>query len=136
MEGQSITSARIIRIRSRIPSADLSPEALVARLLWAFKGSGRCVSWEDYKRARGTQKSVLDIDRNQFEALLLSTTPDPGFLWRDHPFRPDYRDAEGREYEVLAVAPDQIDLVRDDGVTGTSSHEELRTFFLPIIRNT
>ncbi len=123
----------MVRIRIRIPSSSLSPERLVARLLWARSGTETRVTWEDYKKARGGPET-LDLDQESFLELLRTTRPDPGFLWRDHPFRPGFRDADGREYEILSSSPRRIDLVREDGVTGYSSPEEFGDFFQPIIQ--
>ncbi|MDA8027760.1 MAG: hypothetical protein M0Z25_02090 [Nitrospiraceae bacterium] len=134
MEGQPVAPPRILRVRNRPSSASLSPQALVARLLWARRGTGHPVTWEDYRKARESREGGVDIDLPTFRSLLETTRPDPGFLWRDHPFRPGYRDADGREYEVLATSPDRIDLLREDGVTGYSSWEEFREFFIPIVQ--
>ncbi len=132
MEGQPVTPPRILRVRTRPSSASLSAEALVARLLWARKGTGRPVTWDDFRRARESRQGGLDIDPATFRVLLETVPPDPGFCWRDHPFRPGFQDAEGREYEVLATSSDRIDLLRDDGVTGYSSHQEFKEFFTPL----
>jgi hypothetical protein len=134
MEGQPVDASRILRVRSRIPSFSLSPGALVARLLWARRGTGRPVTWDDYRKARESREGGVDIDLPTFRTLLETSRPDPGYKWRDHPFRPGYRDSEGREYEVIAASPGRIDLLREDGLAGYATEEEFQKFFTPISR--
>jgi len=133
MEGQPVGAFRTIRIRSRIPSEALSPRGLVARLLWAFSRSGRTPSYEDYRAARRGHDDPLDPE--SFRRLCLEVRPDPGQASRDHLFRPQLRDREGKIYQVLAISQNRIDLLREDGTTGTTTRKELDTCFIPIVQS-
>ena len=115
-----------IRIRERIPSGSLSPRGVVARLLWAFSSSDRRPSYKDYLIARNGE---ADISPESFEALCRDTPPNPGFSYREHLFRPQLRDREGNLYQVIRVSSCRIDLLREDGTTGTTTREELDLCF-------
>lgn len=129
VEGQSVDPGRILVVRTRRPSSELSPEELLSRLIYARKGTGKPVTYRDYCKARGGSP---DIDLQTFEELLPVCKGDPGFSWRKHVFRPTLRDSEGRTYEILEHFPDRIGLLRDDGVSGYTTPEEFRSFFFPI----
>lgn len=138
MEGQPVISRSdrlpaTVLIRERIPTASLSPRGLVARLLWAFSASGRRPSFEDYLSARrASHGEAGDIDRECFHRLCQETDPDPVMSLRDHPFSPQFRDGEGHLYQCLRISRCQIDLVREDGATGTTTPGELDLCFFPV----
>ncbi len=130
MEGQPLETSRRVRIRVRIPTEALSPLGLVARLLWAFGRSGRIPSYEDYRAARRGQDDSLDSE--SFLSLCLKVRPDPGQSFRDHLFRPHLRDRKGTLYQVISISRNRIDLLREDGTSGTTTPHELDACFVPI----
>lgn len=129
MEGQPVVIGKVLSVRTRRRSADLTPRELVSRLLFARKGSGKAVTYSDYCAAR---RGVPDINSFAFGELVSTCEEDPGFSWREHFFRPSLRDSSGRTYEVLERLPDRINLLRDDGRTGFTTSEEFGIFFTPI----
>ena len=145
MEGQPVVlqsgrAQTTVLIRERIPSRALSPRGLIARLLWAFSSSGRRPSFEDYQAARQAAQTTEEgalcdegaIDKATFDRLCQETSPDPLFSLRDHPFRPQLRDREGHLYQILRISRSRIDLVREDGTTGTTTQGEFDLFFFPV----
>ena len=124
----SIGGHHPVRIRERIPGRALSPRGVVARLLWAFSSSNRRPSYVDYLAARNGE---ADLTPESFEELCRDTPPNPGFSYREHLFRPQLRDREGKLYQVIRISQGQIDLLREDGTTGTTTREELDLCFSP-----
>ncbi len=138
MERQPIISPperlpKTIRIRARVPTGSLSPRGIVGRLLWAFAASGRRPSFEDYWAARGAGSCQgNESDREIFERLCQETDPDPVFSLRDHLFCPQFRDKKGDLYQILRISRSRIDLVREDGTTGTTTPGEFDLCFFPV----
>jgi len=90
MAGQRlIPEARLLSIRTRIPSRDLDDRALVARLKNA-KGPG--TTYEDFLVARQGKGS---ISRDTFLLYMEEVTPDPGIMEELVRFSPTHRDRSG-----------------------------------------
>jgi hypothetical protein len=127
MAGQRlIPEDRLLAIRTRIPSKELDDRALIARLKNA---KGPSTSYEDFLVARRGESS---ISRETFLLYMEKVAPDPGIMEEWVQFRPTHRDRDGLHYMMIEKSEKGHRLLREDGVMGTSSHEEFSEFFTVI----